>query len=845
MALNDTPFTPGWKEVMRQSRNEAGRLGHDYIGPEHFLLGIIRKGEGLAVQTLLNMEVDLDELKLELERMLEVGKGPTVGIFPQNSEAKRVIEAARNIARQLKHNWIGTEHLLLALIKEENTLAARVLKSFSVDFSRTKREVLNLIEGSSAGAAPKSPGSKSAESGEKSKTPALDTFGRDLTQLAREQKLDPVIGREDEVERILQILCRRTKNNPILLGEPGVGKTAIVEGLSQRIVNEDVPEILKDKRLLSLDLAAIVAGTKYRGQFEERLKAIMQEIRRSKDVLIFIDELHTLVGAGAAEGAIDASNMLKPALSRGEIQCIGATTLEEYRKYIEKDGALERRFQSIVVNQPTAEQAVEILKGLRPRYESHHNVIIEDESIEQAVRMTDRYVTDRWLPDKAIDVIDEAGSRARLLASMKPQDIKDLEKTIAEKEEELRVLKNEQKFEECARVKEERDKLSSELEEKNKAWHESQNKENLQSIGVDDVAYIISKWTGIPTVRLEEAESKKLLRMEEEIGKRVISQKEAIQAIAKSIRRSRSGLQDPNRPSGCFLFLGPTGVGKTELAKALAEFLFGDQDALIRIDMSEYMEKYSISRLMGAPPGYVGYEEGGQLTEKVRQRPYSVVLLDEIEKAHPDVFSLLLQVFDDGRLTDSWGHVVNFRNTVIILTSNVGTKHLRQGKVMGFSSGKADMDYDTIKGRVLSDVKKVFNPEFLNRLDEQIVFHSLTRDDIIRILDIMMGRVNNRLAEKDITLHLSDEVKEFLAEEGYDPEYGARPLRRIIQRHIEDELSTALISSDIPEHCEVSATLDDGKVKFEVTKIKEAPEEDGEEPALSGASSGPTETSES
>ena len=843
MALNDTPFTPGWKEVMRQSRNEAGRLGHDYIGPEHFLLGIIRKGEGLAVQTLLNMDVDLDELKMELERMLEVGKGPTVGIFPQNVEAKRVIESARQIAKQLKHNWIGTEHLLLALIKEENTLAARVLKSFSVDFNRTKREVLNLIEGSSTGSSspkPSSPkssssSSSSSESTEKSKTPALDTFGRDLTQLAREGKLDPVIGREDEVERILQILCRRTKNNPILLGEPGVGKTAIVEGLAQRIINEDVPEMLKDKRLLSLDLAAIVAGTKYRGQFEERLKAIMQEIRRSKDVLIFIDELHTLVGAGAAEGAIDASNMLKPALSRGEIQCIGATTLEEYRKYIEKDGALERRFQSIIVNQPTPEQTIQILKGLRPRYESHHNVIISDEALEYAVRLTDRYVTDRWLPDKAIDVVDEAGSRARLKVSMKPQEIKDLDKSIEDKDEAIREHKNTQEFEKCQVVKDERDVLIATREKQVEEWNDRRSKENMQTISGEDVAYIVSKWTGIPTIRLEEEETKKLLRMEDELGQRVISQREAIQSVAKAIRRSRAGLKDPARPTGTFLFLGPTGVGKTELAKALAEFLFGDQDALVRIDMSEYMEKYSVSRLMGAPPGYVGYEEGGQLTEKVRQRPYSVVLLDEIEKAHPDVFSLLLQVFDDGRLTDSWGHVVNFRNSVIILTSNVGTKRMRQSKAMGFSGEENEsQDYKAMKGNVMQDVKKVFNPEFLNRLDEIIVFHSLTKEDIFKILDIMMKRVNKRLKEKNITLTLSDEVKEFLSKEGYDPEYGARPLRRVIQRSVEDSLSLSLISGELPENSELAATMRDGVVVFDIVKPKG---EEKEEPALSGATS--------
>ena len=845
MPINDTPFTPGWKEVMRQSRNEAGRLGHDYIGPEHFLLGIVRKAEGLAVQTLLNLGIDLDDLKLELERMLEVGKGPTVGIFPQNVDAKKVIESARNVARQLRHNWIGTEHLLLALIKEEGTLAARCLRSFNVDFNKVKREVLNLIEGNSpaGGATPAAAGGSgkpSSEGAEKSKTPALDTFGRDLTNLAREGKLDPVIGREDEIERILQVLCRRTKNNPILLGEPGVGKTAIVEGLAQRIVSGDIPDLLMDKRLLSLDLAAIVAGTKYRGQFEERLKAIMQEIQRSQDVLIFIDELHTLVGAGAAEGAIDASNMLKPALSRGEIQCIGATTLEEYRKYIEKDGALERRFQSIVINPPNEEQAIQILKGLRPRYESHHNVIITDEALAAAVKLSERYVTDRHLPDKAIDVIDEAGSRARLRANTKPESIKELERQVAELEASIRDHKNRQEFEKCAELKARRDELQANREEAMREWHERRtNSEDLHNIAPDDVAYIVSKWTGVPLVSLEEEEMQKLLRMEEELAKRVVSQREAIETICKAIRRSRSGLKDPGRPTGSFIFLGPTGVGKTELAKTLAEFLFGTQDALVRIDMSEYMEKYSVSRLVGAPPGYVGYEEGGQLTEKVRQRPYSVVLLDEIEKAHPDVFSLLLQVLDDGRLTDSWGHLVDFRNTIIILTSNVGTRRIKSGGSLGFQVPDEDIDYKAMKEKVMVEVKKVFNPEFLNRLDEIVVFHPLTHEDINQIIDILMAKLNKRLKEKGVSLVLEEEARAFLVEKGYDPEYGARPLRRVLQNHLEDPLSTMMISGELGENADVVVKLvgegDARRMDFEVT---ERPAEGQEkEPALTGSPS--------
>jgi ATP-dependent Clp protease ATP-binding subunit ClpC len=799
------------REVIKLSKVEAGRLGHDYIGPEHYLLGIIRKSDGLAVQTLHNLGVDLRDLKNELERMLQVGQGPHVNIFAPNAEARAVLEVTKEIARQMKHGWIGTEHLLLGLIREEGTLAAKCLSNFDIDFEKAKNEVLNVIEGSNAGTKPK-------ESSEKNKTPALDTFGRDLTQLAREKKLDPVIGREEEIERILQVLCRRTKNNPILLGEPGVGKTAIVEGLAQRIVMEDIPDLLKNKRLLSLDLAAVVAGTKYRGQFEERLKAIMQEIRRSKDVLIFIDELHTLVGAGAAEGAIDASNMLKPALSRGEIQCIGATTLEEYRKYIEKDGALERRFQTITVNSPTIPQTVEIIKGLRTRYEQHHSVIFTDQAIEAAAFLSDRYITERWLPDKAIDVIDEAGSRARMLANTKPESIKELEKKVVEFEEQLREFTHKQEFEKCAELKSERDAVLNRKNELIEEWNEQKAANDItQSIGEEEIAYIISKMTGIPIQKLEEGESHKLLRMEEEIGQRVVSQHEAIEAIAKAVRRSRSGLKDPSRPSGSFIFLGPTGVGKTELAKALAEFLFGDEDSLIRIDMSEYMEKHAASRLVGAPPGYVGYDEGGQLTEKVRQKPYSVVLLDEVEKAHPDVFSMLLQVLDDGRLTDSWGHVVDFRNTVVILTSNVGTKSLKSTG-MGFTNEDQMLDYDKVKSRLLGEVKKAFNPEFINRLDDIIVFRSLDRTSIRSIVDIMTDRLNKRLGERKITLHLSDDVKDFLAEEGYDSEYGARPMRRSIQKYLEDPLSMLIIQGNIKDGQEVGAKLDleNRKIDFQV-----------------------------
>jgi ATP-dependent Clp protease ATP-binding subunit ClpC len=617
------------------------------------------------------------------------------------------------------------------------------------------------------------------------------------------------------------VLCRRTKNNPILLGEPGVGKTAIVEGLAQKIVNEDIPEILQDKRLLSLDLAAVVAGTKYRGQFEERLKAIMQEIRRSQDVLIFIDELHTLVGAGAAEGAIDASNMLKPALSRGEIQCIGATTLEEYRKYIEKDGALERRFQSIIIDPPTCQETIDIIRGLRSRYEQHHGVIISDDAIEAAVFLSDRYITDRQLPDKAIDVVDEAGSRARLQANVKPGAIRELEKTINELDENLRQLTHLQEFEKCQEVKLQRDQAIKDKENLFRDWQNRKSeREFAKTITPEDVAYIVSKWTGIPVSKLEEAETQKLLKMEEELGKRVVSQSEAITAIARAIRRARAGLKDPNRPTASFIFLGPTGVGKTELAKTLAEFLFGDQDALVRVDMSEYMEKYSVSRLLGAPPGYVGYEEGGQLTEKVRQKPYSVILLDEIEKAHPDVFSLLLQVFDDGRLTDSWGHVVDFRNTVIIMTSNVGTKKLRKGGTLGFNTSGEMEDYDAVKTKVLGAMKQLFNPEFINRIDETIVFKALDRADIEQIVEIMLARVNSRLVNKHITITLTPEGKEFLVDKGYDSEYGARPMRRAIQRYLEDPLSQLIIEGSVPEG-EVTVDFDPKKDELVFSGIRE------------------------
>jgi ATP-dependent Clp protease ATP-binding subunit ClpC len=778
------------KDILKNAKAVAVKYGHDYIGPEHYLLAILEKGDGFAIRTLDEMKVDRRALEAEMRQMLHPGHEGIPPQTPPNMEAKRVLEESKRVAQELHHHWIGTEHLLLGILREGTNLAARVLQRFDVDYERALPVVRNLVEN------PTSEVGQKPEKGQK--TPALDTFGRDLTQLAREGKLDPVIGRENEIERILQVLCRRSKNNPILLGEPGVGKTAIVEGLAQKIVNGDVPELLAGKRLVSLDLAAVVAGTKYRGQFEERMKAIMQEIRRSQDVLVFIDELHTLIGAGAAEGAIDAANMLKPALSRGEMQCIGATTLEEYRKHIEKDGALERRFQPIIVNPPSPKQTIEILRGLRSRYEEHHGVVITDEAIEAAVYLSDRYITDRFLPDKAIDVIDEAGSRARLMASTKPPELKELDKQIAELEEEMRVLSHRQEFEKCQELKEKRDAALQRKAELFAQWKaQTEDSKIFATITAEDVAHVVSRWTGVPLSRLEEEETRRLLRIEQALAERVVSQEEAISAIARAIRRARAGLKDPNRPTASFIFLGPTGVGKTELAKALAEFLFGDESALIRIDMSEYMEKFSISRLLGAPPGYVGYEEGGQLTEQVRRRPYSVVLLDEIEKAHPDVFHLLLQVFDDGRLTDSWGHVVDFRNTVIIMTSNVGTRSLRKGGSLGFTSGDEIQDYKSLKDKLIGAMRQVFTPEFINRIDETIVFKSLTREDIGKIVDIMIRRLNSRLENKGFHVKLTEAAKSFLVDKGYDSEYGARPMRRAIQRYVEDPLALLVVEGKI------------------------------------------------
>jgi len=778
-------FTERARKVIILAKEEARRFNHDYIGTEHILLGLIREGEGVAAAVLQKMGVSLENIRLEVEKLVQ--PGPTtqiIGDIPFTPRAKKALELAAEEARALGHNYIGTEHLLLGLIREGEGVASQVLLNLGLDLNTVRSEIMELLGSVLPGF-----GQQQA----KTKTPALDAFGRDLTALAKNNKLDPVIDRFQEIERVIQILSRRTKNNPVLLGEAGVGKTAIVEGLAQAIIQGNVPEILKNKRIVVLDLALMVAGTKYRGQFEERIKAVMEEIKRSQDVIIFIDELHTLVGAGAAEGAIDASNILKPSLSRGEMQCIGATTLDEYRKYIEKDAALERRFQTIMVEPPSVEQTLEILKGLRDKYEAHHRVTFKDEALDAAAKLSDRYITGRFLPDKAIDIIDEAGSRARLNVLIVPPDIKKLEAKVENLRKEKESFIKSQDFEKAASLRDQERVARQELEQLNKEWSLAKDKTRPE-VGEEEVAKIVSQWTGIPIFRLEEKESEKLLKIEDELHKRVVGQDEPISAISHAIRRSRAGIKDPRRPIGSFVFLGPTGVGKTLLARALAEFMFGDEDALLQLDMSEYMEKFNVSRLIGAPPGYVGYEEGGQLTERVRRRPYAVILLDEIEKAHPDVFNLLLQVFEEGRLTDSFGRKVDFRNTVIIMTSNVGASLIRKTGSLGFKSQEEEVTYQQMKDKLLEEVKHTFKPEFLNRVDDVIVFHPLVKQDLERIIDIEVGFVAQRLKEQGISLEVSQEAKEFLIEKGFDPVFGARPLKRTIQRYLEDTLASEIIS---------------------------------------------------
>jgi ATP-dependent Clp protease ATP-binding subunit ClpC len=802
-------FTDRARKVMQLANQEAQRFNHEYIGTEHVLLGLIKEGSGVAANVLKNLDIDLRKIRMEVEKLVQSGPDMvTMGKLPQTPRAKKVIEYSMEEARNLNHNYVGTEHILLGLLREQEGVAAQVLMNLGLKLEDVREEVLNLLGhgmenegGERAGMGGRQTAGAGGGGGEgspksgKSKTPALDSFGRDLTELARQGKLDPVIGREKEIERAIQILCRRTKNNPVLLGEAGVGKTAIVEGFAQRVIDGNVPELLADRRIVVLDLAMMVAGTKYRGQFEERIKAVMNEVRRAKNTILFIDELHTLVGAGGAEGAIDASNVLKPALARGEIQCIGATTLDEYRKYIEKDSALDRRFQIIMVEPASKTEAVEILKGLRDRYESHHRVSINDAALEAAVELSSRYITGRCLPDKAIDVIDEAGARVRLKAMTKPPDLKEIDEEVERLNKEKEEAVANQDFEKAAALRDQADKLKKKKQTMARDWRDK----SREADGVVDeevVAEVVSKMTGIPLTRMSTEDQARLMGMENELHKKVIGQDAAIKSVSKAVRRSRSGLKDPKRPIGSFVFAGPTGVGKTLLAKALAQFMFGDAEALIQIDMSEYMEKHNVSRLIGAPPGYVGFEEGGQLTEKIRRRPYAVVLLDEIEKAHPDVFNMLLQVMEEGRLTDSFGRNVDFRNTILIMTTNAGAEAIKNEAAFGFQAPDTDASYDSMKGRVNERIEKVFRPEFLNRLDDVIVFHHLTVDDLKKVIDIELAKVRERLAERSLKLELTDEAKKFLIKKGSDTDFGARPLRRALENYIEDPVSEELLKGE-------------------------------------------------
>ncbi|MBI4354019.1 MAG: ATP-dependent Clp protease ATP-binding subunit [Candidatus Omnitrophica bacterium] len=800
-------FTERARKVILLAKEEAKRFNHDYIGTEHILLGLIREGEGVAAAVLQKLGLSPEKIRLEVEKLVQSGPSTMVsGDIPFTPKAKKVIELAMEEARSLGHNYIGTEHLLLGLIREGEGVASQVLVNLGLDLNRVRNEVITLL--GSSGPVPTPSGSS------KTKTPALDAFGRDLSKLAQEGKLDPVIGRKDEIERVIQIMARRTKNNPVFHGEAGLGKTAIVEGLSQMVVKGDVPEILRDKRVIILDLALMVAGTKYRGQFEERIKAVMDEIRRSEHVILFIDELHTLVGAGSAEGAIDASNILKPALSRGEIQCIGATTLDEYRKYIEKDAALERRFQTIMVEPPSVDETIEILKGLRDKYEAHHRVKYLDEALEAASKFSDRYIAGRFLPDKAIDLIDEAGSRSRLSVLTMPPEIKELEEKVEQIRKEKEASIKGQDFERAASLRDQERETKERLEKVKQEWKKTKG-DATPVITPEDIAVVVSKWTGVPVVRLEQKDSERLLKMEGELHKRVIGQQEAITAIARAIRRSRAGIKDPRRPIGSFVVLGPTGVGKTLLARALAEFLFGDEDALAQYDMSEYMEKFNVSRLVGAPPGYVGYEEGGQLTERIRRRPYSVVLLDEIEKAHPDVFNLLLQVLEDGRLTDSFGRKVDFRNTVLIMTSNLGAEILKKQGSLGFAPAKLEVTFEKMREQLMDEVKRTFKPEFLNRIDEVIVFQPLTKEDLVKIVELEINYVKERLREQQVLVELDQSAKDFIVEKGFDQVYGARPLKRVIQRYLEDPLAEEVIARRFKPGTPIRAFRKDDRLEFE------------------------------
>jgi ATP-dependent Clp protease ATP-binding subunit ClpC len=796
---------------MALANQEAQRFNHEYIGTEHILLGLVKEGSGVGATVLKNLDVDIKKLRLEVEKLVKSGPDMvTMGKLPQTPRAKKVIEYAIEEARALNHNYVGTEHILLGLLRETEGIAAQVLMNLGLKLEDVRQEVLNLLGASvdeEALGLDMKMGPTLARK-PKSKTPALDSFGRDLTQLAADGELDPVIGRKNEIERLIQILCRRTKNNPVLLGEAGVGKTAIVEGLSQQIVNKQVPEILKDKRIVVLDLAMMVAGTKYRGQFEERIKAVINEVRRARNVILFVDELHTLVGAGGAEGAIDASNVLKPALARGEVQCIGATTLDEYRKHIEKDGALERRFQTIIVDPNSKEETLDILRGLQDRYEAHHRVRFSDEALYQAVELSSRYITGRCLPDKAIDVVDEAGARVRLKNMTPPPDLTNIEEKVEKLQREKDEAVKNADYERAAALRDEAQQLLDKKTQLHKKWYE-ENKETTGLVDAETIAEVVSNMTGIPLTRLEKRESQRLLELETELHKRVVSQDEAINAVAKAVRRSRSGMKDPNRPMGCFIFLGPSGVGKTLLAKALAEFMFGDENALVQLDMSEFMEKHNVSRLVGAPPGYVGYEEGGQLTERIRRRPYAVLLLDEIEKAHADVYNMLLQIMDEGRLTDSFGRHVDFKNVVLIMTSNIGADLIRNQAGFGFGKKSAEASYEKMKEMLHKEVEHHFRPEFLNRVDDTIVFRALTKEDLQTIVDYELAKVFKRLTEHGLKLELSEQAKEFLIEKGYSPEFGARPLRRAIEHYIEDPLSETMLRGEFKDKNLIKVTVQD------------------------------------
>ena len=828
-------FSNRVRDVISYSREEAIRLGHDYIGTEHLLLGIIREGEGIAVKILRNLGCDLFKLKKSVEDTVRSTGGTlTVGNIPLTKQAEKVLKITYLEAKLYKSDVIGTEHLLLSLLRDDENLAAQILQQgFSITYDAVRSELDTIISGkapatraTSSGSGPSTKGSGSGRSSgakersgksEKSKTPVLDNFGRDLTILAEQDKLDPVVGREPEIERVAQVLSRRKKNNPVLIGEPGVGKTAIAEGLAMRIVQRKVSRVLFDKRIVTLDLAALVAGTKYRGQFEERMKAVMNELEKSPDVILFIDELHTIVGAGGASGSLDASNMFKPALARGEIQCIGATTLDEYRQYIEKDGALDRRFQKILVNPATPDETIEILLNIKDKYEEHHNVFYTEEAIHLTVKLSERYISDRFLPDKAIDVMDEAGARVHLNNIKVPQEIVTLEDAIeAVREEKNQVVKS-QKFEEAARLRDKEKKFLEELEVAKMDW-ETKAENDVHDVTVKDISEVVAMMTGVPVDKISEPESRRLLHMEVELQSQVVGQGDAIKKLARAIRRTRAGLKDPKRPIGSFIFLGPTGVGKTELAKKLTEYLFDSQDSLIRIDMSEYMEKFSVSRLVGAPPGYVGYEEGGQLTEKVRRKPYSVVLLDEIEKAHPDVFNILLQVLDDGLLTDGLGRKVDFRNTIVIMTSNIGSRDIENlGKGIGFAQSGQDFNYQTLKSTVEDALKRVFNPEFLNRIDDVIVFHPLEREHVFEIIDLMAAELFGRASEVGVTVELQASAKKFLVDKGYDIKFGARPLRRALQKYVEDPMAEAILGRDLGEDDALVISYDEKKDTGELT----------------------------